>query len=153
MVISRSSMPQQISKPGVKKKKKSLYSKAKDKIKKLDITKKMPESLKKNPIRKALSKAARFGLRTATGSNPLGMGLLVGSMALDEYKSPEAVARRKKLAKERKERKEQFKITQAEKRKNNIFNKQDKIQLAQKEKENESIVKRYMGGSLNTRRK
>ena len=52
-----------------------------------------------------------------------------------------------------KERKKQFKITQTEKRKNNIFNKQDKIQLAQKEKENESIVKRYMGGSLNTRRK
>ena len=47
MVISRSSIPQQIMKPGVKKKKKSLYSKAKDQIKKLDITKKMPESLKK----------------------------------------------------------------------------------------------------------
>ena len=91
MVISRSSIPQQIMKPGVKKKKKSLYRQAKDQI--------------------------------------------------------------KKLAKERKERKEQFKITQAEKRKNNIFNKQDKIQLAQKEKENEKSINKYMGASLNTRRK
>ena len=162
MVISRSSIPQQIMKPGVKKKKKfkkggstkkGIISKAKDVLKTLDTTKVMPEKLKKNKVRKGLSKALRLSSRILTGSHPITYAAMLGGAALDEYKSPEAVARRKKLAKERKERKEQFKITQAEKRKNNIFNKQDKIQLAQKEKENESIVKRYMGGSLNTRRK
>ena len=57
MVISRSSIPQQIMKPGVKKKKKfkkggstkkGIISKAKDVLKTLDTTKVMPEKLKKN---------------------------------------------------------------------------------------------------------
>jgi hypothetical protein len=114
MVISRSSIPQQIMKPGVKKKKKSLYSKAKDKIKKLDITKKMPESLKKNPIRKALSKAARFGLRTARRTGTDRQRARHGSGVL----------------------------TAAEER-----------ELDRKQKELEEVVNKYMGGSLNTRRK
>ena len=154
MAIMRSDISQQINKPGVKKK--SLYSKAKDKIKKLDISKKMPDSLKKNTIRKGLSKAARFGLKTAMYANPLGQAIGVydiGKMAFDEYKKPESVANRKKIAKETKERKEKFKISQAKKRKNNICNKQDKIQFAKVEKENEKVIKKYMGGTLNKRSK
>ena len=159
MAISRSSIPQQIMKPGVKKMKQGgngktgIISKAKDVLKTLDTTKVMPEKLKKNKVRKGLSKALRLGSRIATGSHPITWVTMIGGAALDEYNKPESVAHRKKIAEEMKERKKQFKITQAEKRKNNIFNKQDKIQLAQKEKENEKILKKYMGGSLNKRRK
>ena len=153
MVISRSSIPQQIMKPGVKKKKKSLYSKAKDKIKKLDITKKMPESLKKNPIRKALSKAARFGLRTATGSNPLGMGLLVGSMTLDEYNKPEnklkRLKRQKKVLKKRRTKTDRQRARYG----SGVLTAAEEKELDRKQKELEEVVNKYMGGSLNTRRK
>ena len=153
MVISRSSIPQQISKPGVKKKKKGLYSKAKDQIKKLDITKKMPESLKKNPIRKKLSKAARFGLKTATGSNLLGMGIYGGLMALDEYNKPENKLKRLKRQKKLREQRRTGTDRQRARHGSGVLTAAEERELDRKQKELEEVVNKYMGGSLNKRRK
>jgi len=153
MVISRSSIPQQISKPGVKKKKKSLYSKAKDQIKKLDITKKMPDSLKKNPIRKALSKAARFGLRTATGSNPLGFGIYSGLDALEEYNKPENKLKRLKRQKKVLKKRRTGTDRQRARHGSGVLTAAEERELDRKQKELEEVVNKYMGGSLNTRRK
>tara|TARA_B100000035_G_scaffold310284_1_gene317834 strand:- start:1541 stop:2005 length:465 start_codon:yes stop_codon:yes gene_type:complete len=153
MVTSRSSIPQQISKPGVKKKKKSLYSKAKDKIKKLDITKKMPESLKKNPIRKKLSKAARFGLKTATGSNLLGIGIHAGLMALDEYNKPENKLKRLKRQKKLREKRRTGTDRQRARHGSGVLTAAEERELDRKQKELEEVVNKYMGGSLNTTRR
>jgi hypothetical protein len=153
MVISRSSIPQQIMKPGVKKKKKSLYSKAKDKIKKLDITKKMPESLKKNPIRKALSKAARFGLKTATGSNLLGMGIYAGLGALDEYNKPENKLKRLKRQKKVFKKRRTGTDRQRARHGSGVLTTAEERELDRKQKELEEVVNKYMGGSLNTTRR
>jgi hypothetical protein len=153
MVISRSSMPQQISKPGVKKKKKGLYSKAKDQIKKLDITKKMPESLKKNPIRKKLSKAARFGLRTATASNPLGMGIYAGLDALEEYNKPKNKLKRLKRQKKVLKKRRTGTDRQRARHGSGVLTAAEERELDRKQKELEEVVNKYMGGSLNKRRK
>ena len=153
MVISRSSIPQQISKPGVKKKKKSLYSKAKDKIKKLDITKKMPESLKKNPIRKALSKAARIGLRTATGTNPVGFGIHAGLDAFEVYNKPENELKRLKRQKKVLKKRRTGTDRQRARYGSGVLTAAEERELDRKQKELEEVVNKYMGGSLNTRRK
>jgi hypothetical protein len=153
MVISRSSIPQQIMKPGVKKKKKSLYSKAKDKIKKLDITKKMPESLKKNPFRKKLSKAARLGLKTATGSNLLGMGIYAGLGALDEYNKPENKLKRLKRQKKVLKKRRTGTDRQRARHGSGVLTAAEERELDRKQEELEKVVNKYMGGSLNTRRK
>ena len=69
MVISRSSIPQQISKPGVKKKGKSVFKKP---------SKLLGKKLEKNPVRKVLSKGLRQALgmkdtlKTMAGANLVG---------------------------------------------------------------------------------
>jgi hypothetical protein len=140
-------------KPGVKKKKKSLYSKAKDKIKKLDITKKMPESLKKNPFRKKLSKAARLGLKTATGSNLLGMGIYSGLEALEEYNKPENKLKRLKRQKKVLKKRRTGTDRQRARHGSGVLTAAEERELDRKQEELEKVVNKYMGGSLNTRRK
>lgn len=146
MVISRSSIPQQIMKPGVKKKKKgkSVFKKP---------SKLLGKKLEKNPIRKALSKAARFGLRTATGSNPLGMGLLVGSMTLDEYNKPENKLKRLKRQKKVLKKRRTGTDRQRARHGSGVLTAAEERELDRKQKELEEVVNKYMGGSLNRRRK
>ena len=120
MVISRSSIPQQIMKPGIKKKKqgKSVLKKP---------SKLLGKKLEKNPVRKVLSK----GLRQSIGmKNPIKTFLLLNPVGRAIY-----TLRPRELGS------------------SELFTKEELKEIRNKEKENEKSIKKYMGGSLNTRRK
>ena len=162
MVISRSSIPQQIMKPGVKKKKKlkqggstkkGIISNAKDVLKTLDTTRVMPEKLKKNTARKIASKAARFGLRILSGSHPITWGTMIGGAALDEYNKPEN--KLKRLKRQRRILKERRTGTDRQKARHGsgVLTAAEERELDRKQEELEKSIKKYMGGSLNKRRK
>jgi len=120
MVISRSSIPQQIMKPGVKKMKKgkSVFKKP---------SKLLGKKLEKNPVRKVLSKGLRQSIgmknpiKTLLALNPVGRAIHM--------------------------------LTPTELGSSELFTKEELKEMMNKEKENEKSIKKYMGGSLNTRRK
>ena len=120
MVISRSSIPQQIMKPGVKKKKKgkSVFKKP---------SKLLGKKLEKSSTRKVLSK----GLRQAIGmKNPIKTLLELNPVGRAIH---------------------MLRPTQVGS--SELFSDEELKEMKRKEKENEKSIKKYMGGSLNTRRK
>jgi len=151
MVISRSSIPQQIMKPGIKKKKqgKSVLKKP---------SKLLGEKLEKSPVRKKLSKGLRQAIgmknpiKTLFGLNPVGQAMLATSFAsskLDEYNKPEnklkRLKRQKKVLKKRKTGTDRQRARHG----SGVLTAAEEKELDRKQKELEEVVNKYMGGSLN----
>ena len=155
MAISRSSIPQQIMKPGVKKMKKgkSVFKKP---------SKLLGEKLEKNPFRKVVSKGLRQALgmknpmKTLFGLNPVGQAMLATSFAsskLDEYNKPENKLKRLKRQKKVFKKRRTGTDRQRARHGSGVLTAAEERELDRKQKELEEVVNKYMGGSLNTRRK